>query len=109
MARAPYIALLASLVYLVVALAVTGKLSLDSLRQFHRGAAEATGPFASMNPSWVIVTADAAVERLWWLLTAVGLGVLFVAMSSVWVIVSSTKKPAERGAAPDRGGGGERS
>jgi hypothetical protein len=94
MAKAPYIALWASLVYLVVALAVTGKLCLDSLRQFHRGAAEATGPFSAMNPSWVLVTADAAVERLWWLLAAVGLGVLLVAMSAVWVSVSGTKKPA---------------
>jgi hypothetical protein len=94
MAKIPYIALWASLVYLVVALAVTGKLCLDSLREFHRGAATATGPLSVMSPSWVIVTADAAAERLWWLFAAVGLGVLLVAVSAVWVSVSGTKRPA---------------
>ncbi|HEY7328825.1 MAG TPA: hypothetical protein VH592_14375 [Gemmataceae bacterium] len=94
MAKAPYIALWASLLYLVVALAVTGKLCLDSLRQYHRGAAEATEPFSVMSPSWVIVTTDAAVERLWWLLTAVGLGILLLAMSAVWVSASGTNKPS---------------
>ena len=87
MTKAPYIALWASLVYLVVALAVTGKLCRDSLREFHRGTAQATGPLEAMSPAWVLHTADAAIERLWWLLAAVGLGVLFVAMSAVWVSV----------------------
>jgi hypothetical protein len=58
--RLPFIALWASMVYLIAAMAVTSKLCFDQLRAFNRGAAEATGPFAAMSPAWVIATADAA-------------------------------------------------
>ena len=58
--RLPFIALWASLVYLIAAMAVTSKLCFDQLRAFNRGAAEATGPFTAMSPAWVIVTADTA-------------------------------------------------
>jgi hypothetical protein len=81
----PLVALWASLAYLVAALAITSKLCFDGLRAFARGAAEAAGPFQAISPAWVIVTSDAALGRLWWLCSAVGLGVLLVALSAPWI------------------------
>jgi hypothetical protein len=81
-------ALWASLAYLVVATAVTGKLCFDQLRVFYQGAAEASGPFQFVSPAWVIQQANVALDRLWWMCVAVGVGIVLVAMSSVWVSLS---------------------
>lgn len=87
--RLPFIALWASLTYLVASLAVTSKLCFDQLRAFGRGAAQATGSLDLMSPAWVIATADAAQDRLWWLCAAGGLGVLSVALSGLWVSLTA--------------------
>jgi len=87
--RLPIIALWASLIYLIAALAVTSKLCFDQLRVFGQGAAQATGSLDMMSPAWVLATADAAQDRLWWLCAAVSLGVLLVALSGLWVSLSS--------------------
>ena len=92
--RLPIITLWASLVYLLAALVVTSKLCFDQLRAFGLGAAEATGPFSTMSPGWVIVTADAALGRLWWLCVATGLGILLVALSALWVGLLQSRSTA---------------
>jgi hypothetical protein len=92
--RIPFIALWSSLAYLIAAMGVTSKLCFDQLRAFSRGAAEATGPFAMMTPAWVMATADAAQERLWWLCASSGLGILLVALCALWVSLSSSESTA---------------
>jgi hypothetical protein len=86
--RLPFIALWASLAYLIAALAVTSKLCFDQLRAFARGAAQAGGPFDAMSPAWVIMMADTAQERLWWMCAATGFGILLIALSALWVSLS---------------------
>lgn len=100
--RFPLIALWASLVYLLVATAVTGKHCFDQLRVFHQGAAQASGPLEFISPAWVIQQADVALERLWWMCVAIGVGIVLLAASTVWVSVVGQGSAAERGAAADR-------
>ena len=56
--------------------------------KFQVFAAEASGPLQFVSPQWVIRQADVALDRLWWLCVAVGVGILLLAMSSVWVSLS---------------------
>jgi len=86
--RLPLIALWVSLAYLVVATAATGKAALDQVRVFNRGAAEASGPLEFISPAWVVVQADLLLARLWWMFAAVGVGIMLIAMSTVWVSLS---------------------
>jgi hypothetical protein len=86
--KAPFIALWLSLAYLVVALALTGWLCLDAIQVLSRESAKATGQLEFMSPAWVVAGADNAVSRLYWLCASVGLGILFVGMSTVWVSLS---------------------
>jgi hypothetical protein len=99
--QVPFIALWASLVYLIAALAVTSKLCFDQLRGFARGAAQASGPFDATNPAWVIMMADAAQDRLWWMCAAMGLGALLIALSALWVSLSSRGPTVSADAAAD--------
>jgi hypothetical protein len=94
-------ALWVSLVYLLAAAAVTGKFCFDQLRVFHQGAAKASGPLEFVSPAWVIQQADEALDRLWWMCTAVGIGLVLLAASAVWVSLAG-RSSAEPYAAPDQ-------
>jgi hypothetical protein len=92
--RLPLVALWASLAYLLAATAVTGKLCFDQLRVFNQGAAQASGPFQTISPGWVIQEADVALARFWWMCVAIGVGIMLLAMSSVWVSLSGRSSSA---------------
>ena len=100
--RFSLIALWASLVYLLVATAITGKPCFDQLRVFNQGAAKASGPLEFISPAWVIQEADKALARLWWMCVAVGVGILLIASSTVWVSLTGCDSATDRSAAPDR-------
>lgn len=91
-AYAPFVALWASLVYLVAAMVITGWLCLEAIQVLSRESAKATGQLDFMSPAWVVTSADNAVARLYWLCACVGLGVVFIGMSAVWVAVSSRSR-----------------
>jgi hypothetical protein len=100
--RFPLITLWASLVYLLIATAVTGKQCFDQLRIFNQGAAKASGPLEFINPAWVIQETDVALDRLWWMCTAIGVGIVLLAASTVWVSVVGKGSIADQNAPPDR-------
>src|SRR5262245_15758645 len=102
--RLPVLTLWASLLYLLIATAVTGKLCFNQLRVFNQGAAKASGPTEFVNPAWVIREADKALDRLWWMCAAVGVGIVLIAVSAVWVSLSGQVSTAEPAVAPDRVG-----
>ncbi len=95
--RLPLIALWLSLLYLLLATAVTGKLLFDQLRVFNRGAATASEPMQFVNPAWVIQEADMALSRLWWMCSAIGFGILLLAASTVWVSLIGSGSFAQMG------------
>jgi hypothetical protein len=89
--RLPFLALWASLVYLLAAFTVTSKLCFDLLRAVVREAASATGGGfigVAISPSWVVSMADAIADRLWWLCAATGFGILLTALSALWISLS---------------------
>ena len=84
----PLVALWASLGYLVAVTAFTGRLAFDQARVFNQGAAQASGPLEFISPSWLLQQTDLLLVRLWWMFLAVGIGIVFIAMSTVWVSLS---------------------
>jgi hypothetical protein len=83
--RLPWVALWSSLVYLIVATALTGKLCFDQMLVFGQGAAQASGSLQAVSPVWVVQEANAALARLWWMCAAIGVGIVLIAASVVWV------------------------
>jgi hypothetical protein len=98
----PLIALWASLVYLLIASSVTGKACFDQIRVFNQGAAKASGPLEFLSPAWVIQEADVAMVKLWWMCLAIGVGIVLIAASTVWVSLSGRRATAGPGASPGR-------
>jgi hypothetical protein len=84
----PFFALWASFGYLVVVYVVIGKLVFDQVRAFNQGAAQASGPLEFISPSWLLQQTDFLLVRLWWMFLASGIGIVFIAMSTVWVSLS---------------------
>jgi hypothetical protein len=84
----PLVTLWASLAFLVAVNVGTGKLVFDQVRAFNQGAAQASGPLEFISPSWLIQQTDLLLVRLWWMFLASGVGIAFIAMSTVWVSLS---------------------
>jgi hypothetical protein len=96
-ARFPYFALWTSLMYLLAATAITGKLCFDQLRVFNQVAATASGPLEFLSPAWVVQQADLAMGRLWGMCAAIGLGIVLIAASTMWVSLAGRVSPGQPG------------
>jgi hypothetical protein len=90
--KLPYIALWLSLAYLVGALGAGGHFCFQAVRGFNKGVAKVPGGM-TVNKEWVIEQADHALEWLLILCGAVGLGILFVALSALWVTLTPASPP----------------
>jgi len=87
--RLPLLALWASLAYVIIATAITGKLCFDQIRAFHQGAASASGPMDLISPAWVTQQADKAAGLFMSMWLAVWIGIALLAASTVWVAMTS--------------------
>ncbi len=85
--RLPYVALWLSLTYLIGALAVGGHFCFQAVRGFNKGVAKVPGPM-TVNKEWVLEMADQTLQWLLILCGAVALGILFVALSALWVTLT---------------------
>jgi hypothetical protein len=80
--------LLFSVVYQVIALAVSSGLCLWCLLNLSNGATNIE-PGQHLRPAWVVDQASWAMVCLFGLCVSAGLGILLTAVSSVWLVLSS--------------------
>jgi hypothetical protein len=93
--RSPLFALWISLLYLLFATAITGKMCFDRLRVLNQGAATASGPLEFISPSWLIQQTDLAMASLWQMCAAIGVGMILITASAVWVSLADRRRSAD--------------